>query len=189
MLPTMSSLVMLRWIVSASCSYDSSRALIEALIAPAVRGSGWLYSPGTTHYVSDEGSEAWVTVVTRIDDATDVQDSLSDLLRSPATLETTDDALLAPGAEAYRTVLQEVTHVGLDVLEARGMIPLEEEEAFARPSAAVSLLMAFLNEVSPTYRRACSTYESIESFWLAFFRSGPAPELSPPGHWLWNLGG
>jgi hypothetical protein len=79
--------------------------------------------------------------------------------------------------------------VGLDALEARGAVPLTEYEAFASPSDAATVLMPFLNRVSNTYRRTCSTYESTERFWLHFFRRGPAPDLSRPGHWLWNLAG
>lgn len=185
----MSSLVMLRWVIPAGRAYDASRELIEALISPAVRGGGWLYSPGTTHHVSDQGSEAWLTVITQVDDATAVQDDLAEFLKSPPTLETTHDALLASDAEWYRAALQEVTHVGLDVIEARGMIPLSEYEAFERPSEAALPLLTFLNEVSQTYRRSCATYESTEMFWLDFFRRGPAPELSRAGRWLWNLAG
>lgn len=180
---------MLRWIMPTGGPYDSPRGLIEALISPAVRASGWLSSPGTTHHLSDQGSEAWLTVITLVDDATDVRDDLDELLMSPPILETSDDALLAPSAEWYRAALQQVTHVGLDVLEARGMIPLTEYEAFASPSDAAMLLIPFLNEVSDAYRRACSTYESTERFWLTFFRRGPDADLPAPGHWLWNLAG
>jgi len=187
--PGMSSLVMLRWIVPARRPYASPRELIEALISPAVRASGWLCSPGTTHYVSDRGSEAWVTVVTQIDDATEIQDDLAELLNAPPALETTYDALLAPGSEWYREALQVVTHVGLDVIEARGTIPLSEYAAFESPSEAASVLIPFLNEVSGTYRRTCPTYRATEMFWLDFFRRAPAPELSRAGHWLWNLAG
>jgi len=139
--------------------------------------------------VTDQGTEAWVTVITQVDDATDVQDDLAGLLEWPATVETTDDVLLSERAEWYRGALQEVTHVGLDVIEAGATIPLSEYEAFESPSEAALLLIPFLNEVSNSYRRACSTYESTEMFWLAFFRRGPAPELSRPGRWLWNLAG
>jgi hypothetical protein len=66
------SFVMLRWIVPAGWPYDSPRELVELLISPAVRASGWLWSPGTTHHVSDQGTEAWVTVITQVDDATEV---------------------------------------------------------------------------------------------------------------------
>jgi hypothetical protein len=169
--------------------YASARELIQARIAPAVRESGWLCGPGTTHYVSDQGSEAWLTVVTLVDDATDVLGDLAERLMWPATVETTDDVLLARGAERYRASLQDVTHVGLDVLEAGAVIPLSEYEAFEDPSEAAPLLMPFLNEASPAYRRGCSNYEATERFWLAFFGRGPAPELASPGHWLWNLGG
>lgn len=185
----MSSLVMLRWIMPVGRPYDSPRELIKALISPAVRASGWLSSPGTSHYVSDQDREAWLTVITRVDDATDIQDDLAESLKSPPTVETTHDALLAPGAEWYRAALQKVTRVSLDVLEAQATIPVSEYPAFESPSEAALLLIPFLNEVSRTYRRSCSTYESTEAFWLAFFRQGPAPELSRPGRWLWNLAG
>lgn len=185
----MRSLVLLRWIMPVGRPHDSSRELIEALVSPAVRTGGWLYCPGTTHHVSDQGTEAWLTVITRVDDATAVQDEVAELLTSAPTVETADDVLLAPGAERYRAVLQDVTHVGLDVLEARSVIPLAEYEAFESPSDAAPLLLTFLNEVSRTYRGACSTYESTERFWLDFFRRGPAAELSPAGHSLWNLAG
>lgn len=185
----MNSLVLLRWIVPVGRFYDSPRASIEALISPAVRASGWLCSPGTTHYVSDLGSEAWLTVVTHIDDVTEIQDDLAELLASPPTVETTHDALLGPGVEGYREALQNVTHVAMDVLGARGVIPVTEYEAFESPGEAALFLNAFLNEVSETYRCTCSTYEATERFWLTFFRRGPAPELTPPGHWLWNLAG
>ncbi len=117
---------MLRWILPAGRLYDSPRELIKALISPAVRAGGWLYSPGTTHYVTDQGTEAWVTVITQVDDATDVQDDLAEFLKSPPTVETTHDVLLAAGAEWYRAALQEVTHVGLDVIEAQATIPLSD---------------------------------------------------------------
>lgn len=185
----MSSLVLLRWIIPVRRPGGSSRELIEDVIAPAVRGGGWLSSPGTTHCVDDHGKEAWVTVVTPVDDATQVQEDLTELLRSSPAVETGHDPLLARGLEWYRDALQEVTHVGLDALEARGRIPLSEYEAFEDPSEAAPRLIPFLNEVSDTYRRTSSTYESTERFWLTFFRRGPAPELSPAGHWLWNLGG
>jgi hypothetical protein len=82
-----------------------------------------------------------------------------------------------------------VTHVGLDALDAGDSIPLSEYEAFETPSQAAPRLIPFLNHVSDSYRRASSTYESTERFWLAFFRRGPLPELHPAGHCLWNLGG
>jgi len=180
---------MLRWIMPAARPHDSTRQLIAALISPAVWASGWLYSPGTTHDVSDQGSEAWLTVVTRVDDTAEIQDDLADSLRSPPTVETTQDALLAPDAEWYREALQSITHVGLDVIAARGAIPLSEYEAFETPSDGALRLIPFLNEVSETYRKTSSTYESTEAFWMAFFRPGPAPELPPPGRRLWNLAG
>ena len=124
------SLVMLRWIMPVSRPYDSARQLIASQISPAVRGGGWLFSPGTTHHVSDEGGEAWLTVVTHVDDATDVRDELAELLQWFPTVETTHDGLLAPGAESYRSALQDVTHLGLDVIEARAAVPLSEYEAF-----------------------------------------------------------
>jgi hypothetical protein len=139
--------------------------------------------------VSDQGGEAWVTVVTPLDAAPDVRDDLEEHLMTPPRVETTDDVLLATGAEGYRAALQEVTHVGLDVLEARGRIPVAEYEAFDSPSEAAAVLVTFLSEVSPTYRRASSTYESTERFWLAFFGRGPDAGLARPGHWLWNLAG
>jgi len=180
---------MLRWVTPVARPHGSARALIEGLISPAVRAAGWLFSPGTTHHVSDQGSEVWVTAITSVDDATDVQDELGELLGSPPTLETTHDALLVPSAEWYRAALQAVTHVGLDVLGARGVIPVSEYEAFESPSDAAPRLMPLLNEASDTYRRACSTYESTESFWLDFFRRGPAPGLPRSGRVLWNLAG
>jgi hypothetical protein len=85
--------------------------------------------------------------------------------------------------------LQKVTHVGLDVIDACGRIPLTEYEAFESPSEAAARLIVFLSEASRTYRSTCTSYESTESFWLAFFRRGPAPELCRPGCWLWNLAG
>lgn len=185
----MSTMVLLRWILPVGHPYESARESIAARITPAVRGSGWLSGPDTTHHVSDQGTEAWLTVVTRLDDVTDVRDELDELLMSRPAIESTDDRLLAPAAETYRAALQGITHVGLDVLEARGTIPLSEYGAFASPSESTPLLIPFLNEVSPTYRRACSSYESTERFWLTFFRRGPVPDFSAPGHWLWNLAG
>lgn len=180
---------MLRWIMPAARPYHSPRELIATVVSPAVRAGGWLYGPETTHFVSDEGGEAWVTVVTPLDAATDVRDDLDERLMARPEVETTDDVLLADGAEGYRAALQEVTHVGLDVLEARGRIPVTEYAAFESPSEAAAVLIPFLSKVSPTYRRASSTYESTERFWLAFFGRGPGSELSRPGHWLWNLAG
>lgn len=185
----MSSLVLLRWILRPGLQHGSTRKLIETRVSPAIRAGGWLWGPNTTHYVSDQGGEAWVTVVTPLDDATTVQEELSELLGSPPTHETTRDAVLEPTAEWYRVALQEVTHVGLDVLDARGSIPLSEYEAFESPGNAAPVLTPFLNESSETYRRACHAYEPTERFWLAFFRRGPSSEMSPSGHWLWNLAG
>lgn len=185
----MSSFVMLRWVVPVRHPYASARDLIKGLVSPAVRAGGWLSSPGTTHHVSDEGSEAWVTVVTTVDDATAVEDDLTERLMSPPAVESARDALLDPDVEWYRAALQDVTHVGLDVIDARSPIPLTEYGAFLSPSQAAPILVPFLNEVSDTYRRACSTYEATESFWLAFFRRGPAADLDPSGHRLWNLAG
>lgn len=186
---SMGSLVMLRWILPVGRPVDSARELITTLVAPSVRASGWLSSPGTTHHVSDEGREAWVTVVTQVDDATEVQDELAGLLRSSPAVETGHDPLLVSDAEWYRAALQQITHVSLDVIEARGTIPMSEYHAFESPMEAAPRLLAFLNEVSPTYRRACPSYESTERFWLDFFRQGPAPERSRPGRLLWNLAG
>jgi len=183
----MSALVMLRWILPADRPYEARKDSIESLIAPAIRASGWLCGPSTSHHVRDLGSEAWLTVITTVDDATDVQDELTELLRTRAAIETSRDALLAPDAEWYRLALQAATHVGLDVLEARGVIPLTEHEAFARPSAAGPILWRFLNRVSPSYRHVCANYEAMERFWLDFFRAGPTPVLPPSGHCLWNL--
>jgi hypothetical protein len=73
------------------------------------------------------------------------------------------------------------------VIDACGRIPLTEYEAFESPSEAAARLIVFLSEASRTYRSTCTSYESTESFWLAFFRRGPAPELCRPGCWLWNL--
>ena len=67
----MSSLVMLRWVIPVGRFYASTSELIRGLISPAVRAGGWLCSPGTTHHVSRQGGEAWVTVVTQVDDATE----------------------------------------------------------------------------------------------------------------------
>ena len=178
---------MLRWILPADRPYEARTDSIESVIAPAIRASGWLCGPSTSYHVRDLGSEAWLTVVTTVDDATDVQDELTELLRTAPAVETSRDALLTPDADWYRLALQAVTHVGLDVLDARGVIPLTEQEAFARPSATGPILWRFLNRVSPSYRHACASYESMERFWLDFFRAGPAPGLSPPGHCLWNL--
>lgn len=185
----MGSLVMLRWVIPVARPYDSPRKVIAGRISPAVRAGGWLWSPDTTHYVSDAGEEAWLTVVTTFDDAADVQDDLGDLLMSPPTLETGADVLLSPGADWYRAALQSVTHVALDVLDAGGRLPMMEYDAFASPADTAGRLIPFLNDTSETYRRACATYESTERFWLAFFRRPPAPELWPSGHWLWNLAG
>lgn len=183
------SLVMLRWIIPVGGRHRSSRDVIQTAVAPALRAGGWLYGPGTTHFVEDQGTETWVTVVTRLDDAVDVQAELDALLATAPTVETTHDALLVPEADWYRAALQTVTHVGLDVLGARATIPLAEYLAFERPSDAVVDLAAFLAEVSETYRRSCSSYEHTEKFWLSFFRLGPSPELSRSGRRLWNLAG
>jgi len=78
----MSSLVLLRWILPVGGPDASARDLISARISPAVRASGWLSSPGTTHDVSDQGAEAWLTVITPLDDVTDVQEELNELLMS-----------------------------------------------------------------------------------------------------------
>lgn len=180
---------MLRWIIPAARPYHSPRELIKTVISPAVRAGGWLYGPDTTHYVSDQGGEAWVTVVVPLDAAPDVQGDLEERLMSPPTVETTEDVLLVPGAEGYRTALQEVAHVALDVLEAGGRIPVTEYAAFESPSEAAEVLVPFLGQSSPSYRRTCSTYEATERFWLGFFGRGPDAELSRPGHWLWNLAG
>lgn len=185
----MSSLVLLRWVMPAARPHESVRELIRARISPALRASGWLFSPGTTHDVSDQGSEAWLTVVAQLDDTPDIEDDLAASLNSPPNVETTHDALLAPEAEWYREALQAVTHVGLDVIVAPGSLPLSEYEAFESPSDAALRLIPFLNDASETYRRSCSTYEATEAFWLAFFRRGPAPDLPRPGRRLWNLAG
>jgi hypothetical protein len=184
-----STLVLLRWMIPARRPYASSRELIRALIAPAVRSSGWLSSPDTTHHISEQGGEAWLTVITPVDDATEVQDDLADLLRSPPTLEVASHALLAPDSTWYCEALQTVTHIGLEVSDAAGAIPLSEYEAFESPSDTAFRLMSFLNEVSETHRRTCTTYEATEQFWLAFFRRAPAPELPRAGRGLWNLAG
>jgi len=168
---------------------ESARELILTLVTPAVRRGGWLCSPGTTHYVSDQGNEAWVTVVTHVDDSPEVREELTELLSASAAIESRVDALLAAEAHYYRAALQSITHVGLDVLEAGAALPLTEGESIARPSEAAPLLASFLGGLSPTYRRACPTYDATERFWLTFFRRGPAPEMAPPGHWLWNLAG
>lgn len=183
------SLVMLRWILPVRRPYDSARQLIASQISPAVRRGGWLSSPGTTHHVSDEGGDAWLTVVTHVDDATEVQGELADLLQSVPTVETAQDALLTPGGESYRSALQCVTHVGLDLVDARAPIPLSEYEAFETPSESTLRLVPFLTEVSVSYRQCCSTYDATEAFWLAFFQQGPASELLAPGRGLWNLAG
>lgn len=185
----MSSLVLLQWVLPVRHPFDSAQQLIRGVVAPVVRAGGWLSSPDTTHHVRDVGREVWVTVITPVDDATQVQEDLSELLRSPPAVETGDDPLLAQGLEWYRAALQEITHVGLDALDAGRSIPLSEYEAFAVPSDAAPRLIPYLNEVSDTYRRTSATYEATERFWLAFFRRAPSPELSPAGHWLWNLGG
>lgn len=185
----MASLVMLRWIIPVGGRHRSSRDVIQAAVAPALRAGGWLYGPDTTHFVEDQGTETWVTVVTRVDDAVAVQAELDELLAAAATEQTTHDAFLAPDAAWYRAALQTVTHVGLDVLGAGATIPLAEYLAFERPSDAVVDLAAFLTEVSETYRRSCPSYELTEEFWLSFFRLGPAPELSRSGRRLWNLAG
>jgi len=134
----MSSLVLLRWILPVGGPDASARDLISARISPAVRASGWLSSPGTTHDVSDQGAEAWLTVITPLDDVTDVQEELNELLMSRPAVEATHDTLLTPVAETYRSALQSVTHVGLEVLDARSPIPLSERDAFATPSASLS---------------------------------------------------
>ena len=184
----MASWVMLRWIMPVP-GYGSSKDLVRATVSPAVRASGWLSSPGTTYHVTDRGDQVQLTVVTRVDDATDVQIELGELLQSPTTVETARDPLLRPDAAWYRAALQGVSRVGLDVIEARGHIPLSEYEAFERPADAALLLTGYLNRVSGSYRRSCSTYEKTESFWLSFFRRGPTPDLSQPGRGLWNLAG
>lgn len=183
------SLVMLQWITPVGRHNRSSRDVIEARIVPALRAGGWIYGPGTTHFVEDHGPEASVTVITNVDDVGQVRSELIDLLASEPTRETTDDVLLAPGAAWYRAALQRVTHVGLDVLEARATIPLAEYPAFERPSDAVLELADFLSEVSDTYRRSCPAYDLTEAFWRSFFRLGPAPELRRSGRTLWNLAG
>jgi hypothetical protein len=163
--------------------------LITTVISPAVRAGGWLYGPDTTHHVNDQGGEAWVTVVTPLDAAPDVRADLDELFMCPPKLETTDDTIVSPGAEGYRAALQEVTHVGLDVLESGRPIPLAEYDAFERASEAAEQLIPFLSEVSSTYRRTSSTYDSTERFWLGFFGRAPDTELARAGHWLWNLAG
>ena len=183
----MSSLVLLRWVVPADAQTVSD--LIRTRIAPSVRACGWLSSPGTSHHVSDDGRAACVTVVTSVDRAPDVADDLTELLGLAPSVETAHHVLLAPEADWYRTALQHVTHVSFEVLEAREAIPLSEWEAFADPSEAAPRLTPFLNEVSDTYRRTCSSYEPTERFWLDFFRRGPTPELARSGELLWNLAG
>ena len=185
----MRSCVMLRWIFPVRRPYRSPRDLIARLVTPAVREAGWLYSPGASHCVSDEGDEAWLTVVTHIDDATAVRDGLAEFLTASPTVETTNDVLLTAGAEPYRAALQQVTHVGLDVLEAGSRIPLAEYEAFECPSEAAPRLIGFLSEVSDTYRRTCTSSSATQRFWLDFFRRAPAPDLSAAGRSLWNLAG
>jgi len=180
---------MLRWVLPVDRAHASAKAVIELRVAPALRASGWLFSPDATHHVSDQGGEAWLTVVAQLDDATDVKEELTELLGTAPALETTQDVLLAPGADPYRATLHAVTQVGLDVLEAGGALPLSEYEAFESPSTAVPLLVPFLNEVSESYRRLCPTYEATERFWLSCFRHGPWPELTAPGHCLWNIAG
>ena len=185
----MSSLVMLRWIVPVRAWQGSSRELIRTVVSPAVRGSGWLSSPGTTHHASDRGDDVWVTVITRVDDVTDLREELAGLLRAEPTIETGNDPLLTPFASWYRLALHGVSQVSFDVVEAAGDIPLSEYQAFESPTEAAVLLVRYLNEVSDTYRRACCTYEKTESFWLSFFRSGPGPGYRQPGRSLWNLAG
>ena len=185
----MTSHVMLRWVVPALPRYDSPRALIRELISPVVRGGGWLSSPGTTHAVREREAAAWVTVVTQVDDVVDVQDQLSELLMAPPSMESTHDDLLVQGGDWYREALQVVTHVGLDVVDAKATLPLSEYEAFENPGEAALRLIPFLNDVSTTYHRACPTYDSTERFWTGFFRRAPAPGLSRSGRLLWNLAG
>jgi len=183
------SLVMLRWIVPAGWPYESARELVDLLVSPAVRASGWLCSPGTTHHVEDRGTEVWLTVVARLDDVTDVRDDLTGFLKCPPTFEITHGVLLAPRARWYRRALQEVTGAALDLLEVGASPPLTEREAFADPSESVVLLMSLLSGLSDSYRQTCASYEKTERFWLGFFRRTPAPELPPAGHSLWNLAG
>lgn len=183
----MRSLVMLRWTVPTDRAHRSSRALIEAVITPAVRASGWLYSPETTHHVTDRGNEVWLTVVTSVDDAAYVREDLDELLMSSPSLETSDDRLLAHDAEWYRAALQGVTDVALDVIEGERAIPVTEYQAFEDPSGAVMTLAPFLAEASTSYCRMCSTYEATEEFWLAFFRRGPSADLAAAGRGLWDL--
>jgi hypothetical protein len=130
-----------------------------------------------------------VTVITQVDDATEVRGSLGEFLKLPPAVETTDHALLAPSAEWYRVALQRVTQVALDVIDARAVLPLTEDEAFKRPSDTAVLLIPCLSAASDSYRRACPSYESTETFWLDFFRRPPARKLVPAGRWLWNLAG
>ena len=182
-------LVMLRWILPLHRSSGSARDLIRTSVSPAVRASGWLSSPGTTHHVSDRGPELWLTVITVLDDTTDVRDELTEFLRAPPSVETGHDPLLASAAEWYRRALQDVSRVALDVIEAGGRIPLAEYQAFESPADAALLLARYLDDVSASYRRACPTYEEMESFWLSFFKRGPTPQLPQPGRGLWNLAG
>jgi hypothetical protein len=40
---------------------------------------------------------------------------------------------------------------------------------------------------SSGYRSLCCTEDATAQFWRDAVRPGPAPVLSPPRHWLWDL--
>jgi len=185
----MDDLVLFRWIVPTDRALASGRDVIGRVISPAVRSGGWLYSPRTTHHITDCGSEASVTVITEVDRSSEVRAELEEVLGLSPALETTQDALLVPCAGWYRAALQEVTHAGLDVIEAGAEMPLTEYAAFEDRSDSALRLLAFLNEVSGSYRSCCSTYDATERFWVDFFRRGPSPDLGQAGRGLWNLAG
>jgi len=84
----------------------------------------------------------------------------------------------------YRPRLTQVTRVALDLHgEARHAAALVGMWDPANNAA----LHAYLSRESPAYREVCDTAEAVAAFWADFWRPGPGPELSHPGHWIENL--
>jgi len=99
---------------------------------------------------------------------------------------TPGDALCRARAAWYRARLTDVTRIALDM----DGDPAHRAALLAmwNPSGASDAqLGAYFSTHSPVYRELCNTDDARAAFWKDFWRNGPGPGLSHPGHWVEDL--
>ncbi len=184
---------MIRWTLPAEPRKHDRRRMLREEIRPLLALSSFV-SLGAEYYVGqyhspahDVSSQVKLTLTLSCDRVNDSRRIVGQELPKPSSVdEIPSDRILQADCDWYRRALQCLTDIALDVLSSWEAPPVEEP-SWGDPAseALIAELHHWLTQHSTSY----GALGDLQAFWGGFFRWGPSEELSPPGHWLWNIAG